>query len=37
VLEADIWHPGMLDGQNDRELMREWLNQVDKDGLPESA
>ncbi|UPK93981.1 hypothetical protein LCI18_004916 [Fusarium solani-melongenae] len=37
VLEADIWHPGMPDGQNDRELMREWLNQVDKDGLPESA
>ncbi|EEU42952.1 uncharacterized protein NECHADRAFT_95379 [Fusarium vanettenii 77-13-4] len=37
VLEADIWHPSMPDGQNDRELMREWLDQVDKDGLPESA
>ncbi|KAJ4204257.1 hypothetical protein NW767_004449 [Fusarium falciforme] len=37
VLEADIWHPGMPDGQNDRELMREWLNQVNKDGLPKSA
>ncbi|KAM6519328.1 hypothetical protein FALCPG4_012971 [Fusarium falciforme] len=37
VLEADIWHPGMPDGKNDRELMREWLNQVNKDGLPESA
>ncbi|KAI8660348.1 hypothetical protein NCS57_01011700 [Fusarium keratoplasticum] len=37
VLEADIWHPGMPDGQNDRELMREWLNQVDKDGLPEKS
>ncbi|KAI8715270.1 hypothetical protein NCS52_01034400 [Fusarium sp. LHS14.1] len=37
VLEADIWHPGMPDGQNDRELMREWLDQVNKDGLPESA
>ncbi|CAI6031735.1 unnamed protein product [Clonostachys chloroleuca] len=37
VIEADVWHPGMPDAQNDRQLMREWLNQVDKDGVPDKA
>ncbi|KAJ4250975.1 hypothetical protein NW762_011625 [Fusarium torreyae] len=37
VIEADAWHPGMPDENNDRWEMREWLSQLDKDGLPESA
>ncbi|KAF4973911.1 hypothetical protein FZEAL_9137 [Fusarium zealandicum] len=37
VFEADIWHPGLPDGQNDRVLMRDWLDQVSGDGLPEGA
>ncbi|KAG7414067.1 hypothetical protein Forpe1208_v008297 [Fusarium oxysporum f. sp. rapae] len=37
VIEADAWHPGMPDAKNDRWEMREWLGQLDKDGLPESA
>ncbi|KAH7204798.1 hypothetical protein DER44DRAFT_811991 [Fusarium oxysporum] len=37
VIEADAWHPGMPDANNDRWEMREWLGQLDKDGLPESA
>ncbi|KAH7165082.1 hypothetical protein DER46DRAFT_685163 [Fusarium sp. MPI-SDFR-AT-0072] len=37
VIEADAWHPGMPDANNDRWEMREWLGQLDKDSLPESA
>ncbi|KAG5767602.1 hypothetical protein H9Q72_004596 [Fusarium xylarioides] len=37
VIEADAWHPGMPDANNDRWEMREWLGQLDKDGLPEGA
>ncbi|KAF4467560.1 hypothetical protein FALBO_5568 [Fusarium albosuccineum] len=37
VFEADVWHPGMPDANNDRVLMREWLNQLDEDGVPEKA
>ncbi|KNB01488.1 hypothetical protein FOXG_04717 [Fusarium oxysporum f. sp. lycopersici 4287] len=37
VIEADAWHPGMPDANNDRWEMREWLGQLVKDGLPESA
>ncbi|KAJ4119818.1 hypothetical protein NW765_015236 [Fusarium oxysporum] len=37
IIEADVWHPGMPDAKNDRWEMREWLGQLDKDGLPETA
>uniref|UniRef100_A0A8H7N103 Metallo-beta-lactamase domain-containing protein n=1 Tax=Bionectria ochroleuca TaxID=29856 RepID=A0A8H7N103_BIOOC len=37
VFEADVWFPGTPDAQNDRQLMREWLHQVDKDGVPDNA
>ncbi|KAF5684796.1 hypothetical protein FCIRC_3751 [Fusarium circinatum] len=37
VIEADAWHPGMPDANNDKWEMREWLGQLDKDGLPQSA
>lgn len=37
VFEADTWHPGMPIENNDRWQMREWLNQLQRDGLPESA
>ncbi|KAL7768576.1 hypothetical protein ACKLNR_002877 [Fusarium oxysporum f. sp. zingiberi] len=37
IIEADAWHPGMPDANNDRWEMREWLGQLDKDGLPETA
>ncbi|WJG35248.1 uncharacterized protein FOBCDRAFT_239517 [Fusarium oxysporum Fo47] len=37
IIEADVWHPGIPDAKNDRWEMREWLGQLDKDGLPETA
>ncbi|RBA21072.1 hypothetical protein FPRO05_07386 [Fusarium proliferatum] len=37
IIEADAWHPGMPDANNDRWEMREWLGQLDRDGVPESA
>ncbi|KAI1009833.1 hypothetical protein LB504_003014, partial [Fusarium proliferatum] len=37
LIEADAWHPGMPDANNDRWEMREWLGQLDRDGVPESA
>ncbi|CVL12257.1 uncharacterized protein FPRN_07011 [Fusarium proliferatum] len=37
IIEADAWHPGMPDANSDRWEMREWLGQLDRDGVPESA
>ena len=37
LFEADVWHPGMPDPNNDFKEMREWLNQVERDGVPAKA
>ncbi|KAH6980842.1 hypothetical protein BKA56DRAFT_632550 [Ilyonectria sp. MPI-CAGE-AT-0026] len=37
VLEADVWQAGVSTGQSDQALMRQWLDQVMRDGLTENA
>lgn len=37
LFEADAWHAGMPDEINDQALMRQWLDQLKGDGVPENA
>jgi hypothetical protein len=37
VFEADAWQAGMPAEQSDQALMRQWLDQLDQDGLTEEA